>query len=84
AVNRRAIERQLEIMKKMGCNAIRTAHNPPAPEQLELCDKMGFLVMDEAFDEWHKGKVANGYHNLFDEWAEKDLRAMIQRDKNHP
>ena len=84
AVNRRAIERQLEIMKEMGCNAIRTSHNPPAPEQLELCDKMGFLVMDEAFDEWHKGKVANGYHNLFDEWAEKDLRAMIQRDKNHP
>jgi beta-galactosidase len=84
AVNRRAMERQLEIMKDMGCNAIRTAHNPPAPEQLELCDEMGLLVMDEAFDEWHKGKVENGYHNLFDEWAEKDLRAMIQRDRNHP
>ncbi|MHC4265378.1 MAG: beta-galactosidase GalB [Planctomycetota bacterium] len=84
AINRRAIERQLEIMKQMGCNAIRTAHNPPAPELLELCDKMGILVMDEAFDEWHKGKVPNGYHNIFYEWAEKDLRAMIQRDKNHP
>ncbi len=84
AVNSRAIERQLEIMKEMGCNAIRTAHNPPAPEVLELCDRMGLLVMDEAFDEWHEGKVPNGYHNIFDEWAEKDLRAMVRRDKNHP
>jgi len=84
AVNRRAIERQLEIMKSMGCNAVRTAHNPPAPELLELCDTMGLLVLDEAFDEWFKGKVPNGYHNLFDEWAEKDLRAMIRRDRNHP
>jgi len=84
AVSRRAIERQLEIMKEMGCNAIRTAHNPPAPELLELCDRMGLLVMDEAFDEWHKGKVPNGYHNIFDEWAEKDIRAMVRRDKNHP
>jgi beta-galactosidase len=84
AVSRRAIERQLEIMKKMGCNAIRTAHNPPAPELLDLCDRMGLLVMDEAFDEWHKGKVPNGYHNIFDEWAEKDIRAMVRRDKNHP
>jgi len=84
AVSRRAIERQLEIMKEMGCNAIRTAHNPPAPELLELCDRMGLLVMDEAFDEWHKGKVPNGYHNIFDEWAQKDIRAMVRRDKNHP
>jgi len=84
AVSRRAIERQLEIMKELGCNAIRTAHNPPAPEMLDLCDRMGLLVMDEAFDEWKKGKVPNGYHNIFDEWAEKDIRAMVRRDKNHP
>jgi beta-galactosidase len=84
AVNYRALERQLELLKAMGCNAIRTSHNPPAPELLELCDKMGFVVMDEAFDEWKKPKCKNGYNKLFDEWAEKDLRAMIRRDRNHP
>jgi beta-galactosidase len=84
AVNHRAIERQLEIMKGMGCNAIRTAHNPPAPEQMELCDKMGMLVVDETFDEWIEPKVPNGYHVLFREWAEKDTRALIRRDRNHP
>lgn len=84
AVSVRAIERQLEIMQEMGCNAIRTAHNPPAPELLELCDKMGLLVIDEAFDEWTKPKVPNGYAQLFDEWAEKDIRAMLKRDRNHP
>ncbi|MHC4912477.1 MAG: beta-galactosidase GalB, partial [Planctomycetota bacterium] len=84
AFSRRAAERQLEIMKEMGCNAIRTAHNPPAPEQLELCDEMGFLVIDETFDEWRKPKVPNGYNKLFDEWAEKDTRALLKRDRNHP
>lgn len=84
AVNYRGIERQLEILQEMGCNAIRTSHNPPAPELLDLCDKMGFLVIDEAFDEWTEGKVGNGYHKYFDEWAEIDLRAMIKRDRNHP
>ena len=84
AMNRRALERQLEILADMGCNAIRTSHNPPAPELLELCDAMGFLVIDEAFDEWQMAKVDNGYHTLFDEWAENDLRAMIRRDRNHP
>jgi len=84
AVNRRAIERQLEIMQGIGCNAIRTAHNPPAPELLDLCDEMGLLVMDEAFDEWFRGKMPNAYHKLFDAWAEKDLRAMVRRDRNHP
>ena len=84
AVNRRAIERQLEIMKEMGCNAIRTSHNPPAPELLDLCDRMGFLVIDESFDEWKIGKNRNGYAGLFDEWAEKDLVSMIRRDRNHP
>lgn len=84
AVNYRALERQLELLKEMGCNAIRTSHNPPAPELLELCDKMGFVVMDEAFDEWKIPKCKNGYNKLFDQWAEKDLRAMIKRDRNHP
>jgi beta-galactosidase len=84
AFSRRAAERQLEIMKEMGCNAIRTAHNPPAPEQLDLCDEMGFLVIDETFDEWKKGKIPNGYNKLFDEWAEKDTRALLKRDRNHP
>lgn len=84
AVNARAIERQLEIMKEMGCNAIRTSHNPPAPELLDLCDKMGFLVMDECFDEWKIAKNRNGYAGLFDEWAEKDLTDMLMRDRNHP
>ncbi len=84
AVNYRATERQLEILKDMGCNAIRTSHNPPSPELLDLCDKMGFLVMDESFDEWKIGKNKNGYNTLFDKWAEKDLVAMIHRDRNHP
>ena len=84
AVNYRAIERQLQLLKQMGCNAIRTSHNPPAPELLELCDKMGFVVMDEAFDEWKVPKCKNGYNKLFDQWAEKDLRAMIRTDRNHP
>lgn len=84
AVNYRAVERQLQLLKEMGCNAIRTSHNPPAPELLTLCDKMGFVVMDEAFDEWKIPKCKNGYNKLFDQWAEKDLRAMIQRDRNHP
>ncbi len=84
AVNKRAIERQLEIMKSMGCNAIRTSHNPPAPELLDCCDHKGFLVMDEAFDEWIRNKTMYGYGQFFDEWSERDLRDMIRRDKNHP
>jgi len=84
AVNRRAIERQLEIMKAAGVNAIRTSHNPPAPELLEYADRMGFLVMDEAFDMWRIPKVPNGYSKYFDEWSERDLRDMVRRDRNHP
>jgi len=84
AVNKRAIERQLEIMKRMGCNAIRTSHNPPVPERLDLCDRMGFLVMDEAFDEWIRSKTMYGYGRFFNEWSERDLADMIRRDKNHP
>ena len=84
AVNKRALERQLEIMRGMGVNAIRTAHNPPAPELLELTDKMGFLVMDEAFDVWKKSKVEYDYGIYWDEWYERDLRDFIKRDRNHP
>ena len=84
AVNTRAIERQLEILKEMGCNAIRTSHNPPSIELLELCDKMGLMVQVEAFDEWKNGKCVNGYNTLFDKWAEKDLTDLIRRDRNHP
>jgi beta-galactosidase len=87
AVSYRATERQLEIMKSMGVNAIRTAHNPPSPEQLDLCDRMGILVMDEAFDEWRQPKEAEFfriYNPLFAEWAERDMRALVLRDRNHP
>ena len=84
AVHRRAIERQLEILKSVGCNAIRTSHNPPAPELLDLCDRMGFLVMDEAFDEWIRSKTMYGYGRFFTEWSERDLTDMIYRDRNHP
>ncbi len=84
AVNIRAMERQLEIMKEMGVNAIRTAHNLPAPEFLDLCDKMGFLVMDEAFDMWAKKKNKNDYHLNFPEWHKRDLEDMVLRDRNHP
>jgi beta-galactosidase len=84
AVNKRAIERQLEILKEMGCNAIRTAHNPPAPELLELCDKMGFLVMVEAFDMWKKKKNKFDYFSDFEQWHKRDLEDMVKRDRNHP
>jgi beta-galactosidase len=84
AVNTRAIERQLQILKAMGCNAIRTSHNPPAPELLDLCDKMGFLVMDEAFDMWKKGKNKFDYHVDFKDWHRQDLEDQVKRDRNHP
>lgn len=83
AINRDALERQVLTLKEMGCNAVRTSHNPPAPELLDLCDRIGLLVLDEAFDEWRIAKVESGYHVLFDQWAEKDLRAMLRRDRNH-
>ncbi len=84
ALNVRALERQLEILKEMGCNALRTSHNPPAPELLDLADRMGFLVMVESFDCWKQGKTANDYSSLFDEWHAKDLQAMVRRERNHP
>ncbi|MBK1827860.1 glycoside hydrolase family 2 TIM barrel-domain containing protein [Haloferula rosea] len=95
-----ALERRLLMLKEMGCNAIRTAHNPSSPELLHLCDKLGFLVVNETFDEWrrgwafedgklvssksNKGKAKYGYNRLFDDWAERDLTDHIKRDRNHP
>src|SRR5438874_6371850 len=84
AVNTRALERQLQIMKAMGVNAIRTSHNPPAPELLDLTDRMGFVVMDEAFDMWKKGKTKYDYHLDWDAWHERDLSDLVRRDRNHP
>ncbi|HZF14941.1 MAG TPA: beta-galactosidase GalB [Steroidobacteraceae bacterium] len=84
AVSRRATERQLEILKAAGVNAIRTSHNPPSPELLEFADRLGLLVMDEAFDMWRIPKVPNGYSKFYDEWSERDLRDMVHRDRNHP
>ena len=95
-----ALERRLKMLKKMGCNAIRTAHYPHSPEMLALCDKLGFLVLDETFDEWrrgwdfegkllvasktNKGKAPFGYNQYFDEWHERDLTDHLKRDRNHP
>lgn len=84
AVPERVWERRIEILKEGGCNAIRTAHNPPAPEFLDLCDKHGMLVMDEAFDMWVAGKNDYDYHLEFDQWHTRDLHAMVARDRNHP
>ena len=95
-----ALERRLRLLQAMGCNAIRTAHNPPAPELLDLCNRLGMLVIDEAFDEWrrgwsfengqlvssknNKGKAKAGYHLYFDEWARRDLTDLLRRDRNQP
>jgi beta-galactosidase len=84
AFNTSALRRQLTILKEMGCNSLRTSHNPPAPELLELADQMGFLVWDEAFDCWKHGKKKLDYNKLYDEWHEKDLKAMVHRDRNNP
>ncbi|WP_152285444.1 beta-galactosidase GalB [Flavicella marina] len=84
AINYRAKQRQMQIMQKMGVNALRTSHNPPSPEMLQVCDELGIVVITEAFDEWKLGKVENGYHKHFDKWHEQDLRDMIKRDRNHP
>ena len=84
AVNRRATERQLQILRAAGVNAIRTSHNPPSPELLEFCDRLGLVVMDEAFDMWRIPKVPNGLSKFFDEWSERDVRDFARRDRNHP
>lgn len=84
AVNDAAIRRQIRMLKDMGCNAIRTSHNMPAPELVRACDEMGMMLMAESFDEWDKAKCTNGYHTLFDEWAEKDLTNLIHHYRNNP
>ena len=84
AFNVRAAERQLEMLKEMGCNAIRMSHNPPAPELLDLADRLGFLVVDEIYDNWELKKTPLDFHLIFPEWHEQDLRALIRRDRNHP
>ncbi len=84
AVPERIWQHRLELLKAMGVNAIRTSHNPPAPEFLDLCDRLGFLVMAEAFDEWTFGKVPEGYHKYFGDWSERDVTDFVHRDRNHP
>lgn len=84
AINTRALERQLQLLKAMGCNGIRTSHNPPAPELLALADRMGFVVMDEAFDMWAKAKTTFDYSLNWAEWHQRDLSDFIRRDRNHP
>jgi beta-galactosidase len=84
AVNYRAIERQVQILKSMGVNAIRTSHNPPAPELLDITDRLGVLVLDEAFDTWEQTKTTNDYGKYFKDWAQRDIQAMVKRDRNHP
>jgi len=84
AINRRALQRQLEILKGMGINGIRTSHNPPAPELLDLADEMGFIVMDEAFDMWKRQKNPFDYHLYWDDWHKRDLQDQVFRDRNHP
>ncbi len=84
AVPERVWLERLTALKAMGANAIRTSHNPPAPEFLDLCDRLGFLVMAEAFDEWTIGKVPEGYHRYFAEWSERDVTDFVRRDRNHP
>lgn len=84
AFNIRAAERQLELLRELGCNAIRLAHNPPAPELLDLTDRMGFLVMDEIFDCWERGKTPLDFHLIFNDWHEADVRSFVRRDRNHP
>ncbi len=84
AIYRRADQRKLQIMKQMGVNSIRTSHNPPSNELLDLCDELGLLVQDEAFDVWMKAKVPNGYNKFFEQWAERDIKDIVRRDRNHP
>jgi len=84
AYHHRALERQFEILKRMGVNAVRTSHNPPVPELLDLADQMGFLIMDEAFDVWETGKEPkNDYHLYFTQWAQTDIQDLVRRDRNH-
>lgn len=84
AINEDAMHRKLVMLKEMGCNALRCSHNPPAPELLNMCDTMGFIVMDESFDMWRRRKTKNDYARFFDKWYERDLTDLVKRDRNHP
>jgi beta-galactosidase len=84
AINKAALRRQLTILKDMGCNAIRSAHNMPSLEQVELCDEMGFMMIAESFDEWAKPKVENGYNRFFNEWAKRDVQNLVRATRNYP
>ncbi len=84
AINVAALRRQLTLLKDMGCDAIRTSHNMPAPELVQLCDEMGFMMMLEPFDEWDIAKCENGYHRFFNEWAERDMVNMLRQYRNNP
>lgn len=84
AFNERAAERQLEMLLEMGCNAVRMSHNPPAPELLELTDRMGLLVINESFDVWERKKTPLDFHLIYPDWHEQDMRALVRRDRNHP
>ena len=84
AFNKAAMQRKLSILKQMGCNAIRTSHNMPAKEVMDLADEMGFLVMSEAFDMWERSKTTYDYGRFFGEWHERDVRSWVRRDRNHP
>ena len=84
ALNEDALHRKLVKLKAMGVNAIRSSHNPPAPELLNMCDTMGLIVMDESFDMWRRKKTKNDYARFFDEWHERDLSDLVKRDRNHP
>jgi len=84
AINVSALRHQLDLLKNMGCDAIRTSHNMPAPELVRLCDEMGFMMMIEPFDEWDIAKCANGYHRFFNEWAERDMVNMLHQYRNNP
>lgn len=84
ALSEDALHRQLTMLRDMGCNAVRCSHNPPSPELLNMCDTMGFIVMDESFDMWRKKKTQNDYARFFDEWHERDLTDLVVRDRNHP
>ena len=84
ALNEDALHRKLLKLKQMGVNSIRSSHNPPAPELLNMCDTMGLIVMDESFDMWRRKKTQNDYARFFDEWHERDLTDLIKRDRNHP
>ena len=84
AINRSALKRQLLILKEMGCDAIRSSHNMPSPEQVELCDELGIMLMAESFDEWARPKVRNGYNLYYKDWVEKDIINLVRRYRNHP